>query len=758
MRCWWIVVGAACGSSQPLDHTSPQPMASGDSSVAAPVVSLSVATPRADLGERAERVERAGYSLVDNRHAAHRRTGDRLILDAGDIGFARYTRAGIAVSQWSIGTTVDGARASIAERIAALDVPLAAAPTQLAARVHGRARQTLTVRFGTRTARAPLATDGWQTIAIAIAPPDGFAPGEHTITLESSGGKLAYQWLAFAAQPITSDDDPRTLASFDSGQRALSLARDSEFEWYATVPATAELVASDVAAGCRVEVVATTSDRPRQVLGSLTETVRRVSLAAIADRAVGLSLVARDCPRARIGNPEIRLAGAAVADPPPVAKPPRYVVLWIMDALRADKLPPFQPGARAHTPTLSELAKTGIVYRQYYVQGNESQVSHSTMWTGVYPAVHNVRIVGKPGGVGGIPKKFAVLAEAVRGAGFRTEAVTANGFINDCCGYARGFDKYRNMMREANVINGLIFGEKIVAPALARLDTNRANPVYLYIGTVDTHGPWVARKPWIDIYSPPPYNGPFVLAGTADGLGIRPDSMGCHIIPKPPDIERMRAIYDSAISYQDQLVGNAIAKLKEWGIWDQTMLIITADHGEEWFEDGRCNHGGSQRDSLVRVPMLVHYPAGLPSGVVVEEGVEAVDLLPTIADVLSITPPAQVQGASMIPLAHGVGRGWPRPSYSSMYELSHAMRIGRWKMRVDHRGAASLYDMVGSPDELTDLAASHAVERRMLADSLNLFLALRWQWKKTTWGVASNLTATGADELDRATSGATASR
>jgi arylsulfatase A-like enzyme len=308
------------------------------------------------------------------------------------------------------------------------------------------------------------------------------------------------------------------------------------------------------------------------------------------------------------------------------------------------------------------------------------------------------------------------------------------------------------MMREKNAVNGRLLGEDILAAAIGRFDANRAEPLYLYMGTVDTHGPWIARKPWIDIYSPPPYNGPFVLAGTADGLGIVPDSMGCHKIPAPADIERMRAIYDSAISYQDKLVGDMIAKLKSWGIWDQTMLIITADHGEEWFEDGRCNHGGSLRDSLVNVPMLIHDPARFPGGTIVEEGVEAIDVFPTLLDVTGSAQPAELQGWSMAPIAQGFGRGWLRPSYSSMFEISHAMRIGKWKMKVGPQGVPVLFELTNDTlvDEKIDVSTARPVERRMLTDNFAMFLPLRTQWKKSLWGVTTNVTKQGAAELDRA--------
>ena len=87
---------------------------------------------------------------------------------------------------------------------------------------------------------------------------------------------------------------------------------------------------------------------------------------------------------------------------------------------------------------------------------------------------------------------------------------------------------------------------------------------------------------------------------------IKRGEMGCSIVPPPRDVERLRAIYDSAVSYQDARLGDLMVALERWGMKDETMIVVTADHGEEWFEDGRCGHGASLRDSLVRVPLLVH--------------------------------------------------------------------------------------------------------------------------------------------------------
>ena len=562
--------------------------------------------------------------------------------------------------------------------------------------------------------------------------------------LETTGGKtkLAVEWLRLGAQAVA--DDPRTRASFDGKAGTASLGKDAGLTWFVTVPDGAHLVA-DVSAGCRIEVRARASD-DSFAGGLLAGEAARIDLTKMAGKVVALQLTARECALATITKPRITLHG-----PAPVAAPkaeaPRYVILWVMDALRADKIPVFTPGARAQTPNLDELAKSSAVFRQYYVQGNESQTSHSSVWSGVYPAVHNVRLAGV-GGEWRLGAKFDVIAERLGEAGFYTTAVTGNGYVSDVDGYAQGFKAFRNMMHETGVENGIIYGARIVDAALDQLDKHRDQPTYLFFGTIDNHGPWIARKPWIDIYSPGPYHGPFQEFGTAKDLGFKPGSMGCSIIPPPADVERLRAIYDSAISYQDQQVGRLVAQLKSWGIWDQTMLIITADHGEELFEDVRCGHGGSLRDSLTRVPLLIHDPARFPGGTVVEEGAEGVDLLPTMLAAVGAPPVDDAQGEPLEALAEGVGRGWPRPSYASMYEYAHAMRIGRWKARVGKTGVPIVADMVDDPGETKDLSTTRLVERRLLTDHLGLFLALRAKWKKAAWGVVTNVTPAGAAALD----------
>ncbi|CAN5612958.1 hypothetical protein BH11MYX1_BH11MYX1_46320 [soil metagenome] len=710
------------------------------------------------------RSEHEVFDLVANRHTAHRAVAGEVVIDASTIGFARHVRFGLPAPYWHLNKLVEGEHAAVADRFASIDVPLThaqTATTQLTLRIHGSEKQALTIkangRAASKTATVKL-EPGWQTLAVAIDP-TRLVVGENQFAFETTGGKapIAVAWLRFgtarasvASPPASADEDPRTALAFDAKADAFDLAQNAEVAWYETIPDGANLVADVTPATCRLEVAARAGDDSLSG-GILEGEGARVDLSGSAGKVVRLALIARDCPKAHVTHGRITLHGpAAVALPR--AEPPRYIILWVMDALRADKLPSFTPGARAQTPNFDELAKSSTVFRQYYVQGNESQASHSSMWTSLYPAVHGIRLAGDPRRINSnLSKKFELIATQLSAAGYFTTAVTGNGYVNDEDGYTRGFKEFRNMMRETGVENNLIYGAKIVDAALAALDKHRDGPAYLFLGTIAPHGPWVARKPWIDIYSPGPYHGPLQEVGTAKDLGFKPGSMGCSIIPPPADIERLRAIYDSAVSYHDQQVGRLVANLKAWGIWDQTMLMITADHGEELFEDVRCGHGGSLRDSLVRVPLLVHDPSRFPGGTIVDEGAEAVDLLPTMLSALGRPQFAAEQGTPLEPLAQGIGKSWPTPSYASMYEYAHAMRIGRWKARVARSGVPLLGDLVEDPGETKNIVARHPVERRMLTDDLGLFLALRAVWHKQVWGPVNAMTVAGAAALDEAT-------
>ena len=136
--------------------------------------------------------------------------------------------------------------------------------------------------------------------------------------------------------------------------------------------------------------------------------------------------------------------------------------------------------------------------------------------------------------------------------------------------------------------------------------------------------------------------------------------------------------------------------------------------------------------------LAISYPKLFPAGTVFE-GADTVDILPTILDAIGQPIPEDAQGESLIPIAQGVGRGYPRPSIGSQYEFAHAMRLADWKVRVGGSGIPLLFHVEEDPLEKTDLADKRPVERRFLTDVFSTFLVNQRNWKKTKWGVPSNL-------------------
>jgi arylsulfatase A-like enzyme len=746
-----IVIAAIAGACGKGGGARPAGPGSDAGSGAAVAVGSGADAADAIDAAPAARIEHAAWKAGDNRMMAHRLVDGDLVVDAATTGVARYHRFGMPAPHWKLNAVVDGEKASTTETLPALEVPLTAEQIGAAAvvvRIHVAEPGRLAVRInGGRASDAPVPLiAGWQTVVVPVAA-GRWQIGENLIAFDAGRrAQVGIAWLRVAKAAAPSTDDPRAAGVFDPATDAFTFAGGAGLAWYVVIPVGANLVGDVVGdPACRIEVGAKTSDGTF-VGGLLAGAGARVDLSSLAGRAVRLELVVRDCDRATLTGGRITLHGEQPVVPAP-GPPPRYVVLWVMDAQRADRIPVFQPGTPVETPAFDELAKGGVVFRQFYVQGNESQTSHASIWTGLYPATHGVRGSGS-GGKARIDKSMPVLGAQIKAAGYATAGVTGNGFVTDYGGYARGFDLFRNLMREKEALNAEIKGTRIAGVALEQLDGLRADPTFVFLGTIDTHSPHIGQQPWLDRYDPH-YRGPLQRVATAEVLGLIKGRMGCHKVPPQKEIDRFRVIYDTETSYQDSVLGGFVEALKTRGIYDQTMIVITADHGEELYEDGvHCGHGGSLRETLIRVPLLVHYPARFPGGTIVEEGAEGVDILPTILDAIDAPAVDSVQGTSLRPLAHGVGKGWAAASYASQYERAHAMRIGKYKIRVGKSGMPKIEDLQDDPGEHGDYVRTRPVERRMLTDHLGLFLSLRSRWKKATWGGITNMSAVAATEID----------
>jgi choline-sulfatase len=677
--------------------------------------------------------EHAVYSLVDNRLSAHLTRGGGLLVPAGSAGFAKYLRfANVmkgAKKQFELRQTEGEVRvARLAGKSGTVYVPLTAAQAgraKVRLRVFANSESTVSLRVNDGKDINGKLARGWSTVELTV-PTGQLKDGENALQLfmKSSGVELA--WLQIGATAPVGDDGQA--AFYDPAKRALILPSDAQMSWYVAVPDGARLTGDLADGDCAVAVRATAEDGATAE-GKLVGTGSAVDLSALAGRAAGLELEATGCASAALSSAVLAVPGEAPA--PQRGDPPKHVVFIVMDSLRADRMQTFNPRARAVTPNFDKLAESSTLFTANYVQGNESQVSHASMWTSNYLAKHKAIAMSDH-----LPDKWTTIDEVAKKAGKFVAGASGNGYIRPARGFGNAWDRFVN-----HIEKGLgLKGGDIMDKGLAFIEPKKDQPWFLYLGFIDTHVTWRAKQPWLDQYDGG-YKGRFASEFGDDG----PGGFAKDLSDREKD--HVRALYDANVSYQDDLLGQLVEKLKSWGVWDHTMLVITADHGDEQWEDGRVGHGGSERESLIHVPLIVHYPAMFPA-VRIAEGTEGIDIVPTIADALGVQADPEWQGASLVRLANG-GGGYALMSTSSQYENAHGGRIGHWKLKLIGTQTPRLYNLASDPGERNDLwgKPSAQIGARLLLDPMWLLRNWNVEWKKAQWGNAAAVTSRFAADL-----------
>jgi len=656
------------------------------------------------------------FDLVANRPLAHEQVRGGLFIDAGAVGFPKYLRFG-RPQPWKLAQKDGALLVAGLKGGGKLLVPLtaeqaASGVVALRVRVGKAGRVGVTVDKQKAVAEV---TPGWNT-AVARLPAGALKAGDNLLALDVPGD-IALHWVQVGGEA----------PSVDAGPPPVELSPEGGLAYYVVVPmagAFEAVLAGD--ATCKPWLrVTTTGMAP--MMAQFKPGKAAASLAAYSGKPVRLALGVNGCPRLSITSAGLTVPGAAPQRL--TAKPPSNVIIWLTDNTRADKVRTFNPKARAETPVLDGLAKRGALFMNAYAQGNESRLSHASLWTSMYPVVH-----GMISGEAVLPSKWVTMAEAVKPTGLTTLGISANGYINKRWGFGDGWDAYKNHLHEG----GGLMAEHLVAGALKMLEKRWDKRFFMYIGSIDAHVSWKAHEPWLSKYDGEhgPYTGKYKKALYDPELDL---IAAGKVKLSDRDKQRVVALYDADISYNDQQLGVLLAELEKRGHKDDTMIIVTSDHGEEFWEHGKIGHGQSSREELTHVPLLIVYPPLLPPGTVIDEAVDVMDAMPTVLDALGGKAPADWQGMSLLPLAQGLGRGYPTAAVTTQYENAHSMRVGRWKMRVGGDGEASLHEIPVDPFERTDVIDKQPEARRVLTDAMSLFLVLRKQWKKSLWGTPSNL-------------------
>jgi arylsulfatase A-like enzyme len=386
------------------------------------------------------------------------------------------------------------------------------------------------------------------------------------------------------------------------------------------------------------------------------------------------------------------LAACASPERPPPSPP--HVVVIVADTLRADRLGVYGC-TLGLTPFLDSYAARGVVFQRAYTASPWTLPSVATLFTSRFPSQHGVVAHDSV-----LPESELTLAEVLRTRGYATAAFSANGLMRPQGGLGQGFDVFDILGPYGSA--GKVTGDLVNKVALAWVDglrrgAGRIPPIFLYVHYMDPHLPYLPSADALER----------VLAGRP-----RPDLAALNaltpVLPVQPNLDQMLPDlwdgYNASVASLDNAIVSLLTELDRRDIFDNAVVVFTADHGEEFREHGRFGHGEDLYNEVVHVPLLLLRPERAVR-LDVAEVISLVDVAPTILAHLRIASPAAFVGTPWTAPAHGAARA-PHPAFIELIPTSgkdvspaRAVVEGSHKRIVADDGTTQSFDLSVDPGE-----------------------------------------------------------
>jgi choline-sulfatase len=602
---------------------------------------------------------------------------------------------------------------------------------QVALRLRARGGpRMVSVRLNGQVAGRARVGSAFATVSVPLGP-GMVVPGPMELVLDvdsanpavpapPGGVDVDWLWLGRSRDGAFPQSGPRVAPmTFGDGTRRTLLApTPRNYAFYFDVPPAASLVFDYGGEAGTKFIVRARVDRayaPRVVFqanavpGRWKEAV--VDLSPLAGRTIKLELMTQGSISAGWGDPEIMVPRDATKAPAPGSrKPARNVILLVMDTARADVFRPFNAKSTVRTPAFDRLSEESTVFTSAYAAENWTKPSVATILSGLYPTTH-----GTKGDSDVLSSDVRLLSEHLQRKSFATASFIANGYCSDKFGFKRGWDEYRNYIRE----NKPSEAEHVFGDALTWITKHTEERFFVYLQTIDPHVPYDPPAEYLRMYFPGDYRGR--VGRSLDGL----EQLAIASQKKPIDAQDwnyIKALYEAEVTYHDAHLGKFLAKLDEMGLLDETLFVVTNDHGEELRDHGKLGHGHSLYEELVRAPLMIRYPA-LFRGQRVREPAENVDIFPTVLEALGLEPVSDIDGVSLLPMLEGKPPAVPNYAISEFRDGYRSVRVGRWKMIAGQNGQRRLFDLEADPAEQTDQVRRSFIASRMCEQHLSEFLA-----------------------------------
>ncbi len=389
------------------------------------------------------------------------------------------------------------------------------------------------------------------------------------------------------------------------------------------------------------------------------------------------------------------------------------VVLLIIDTLRADRLGCYGYD-KPTTPAIDEVAEESVLFEQAYVQWASSLPSHASIMASMHPYYHGAFPNGKS-----LNPKLLTLPKILKEYGYTNGAFVSNALVGNQYNFELGYNTFTDLthfdyrdtswrmwLHELNLIrlyDKLANRDLFTELAVSWIEHHQNRPFFLWGQWLHPHAPYnppeeVLRK-FEDSYS-----------GIADGslqqiFDIRQGNVELSEV----DQRHYSALYDAEVAVSDMQIQRIYDRLKSLGLVENSIIIITSDHGENMLEHGlEYGHAGVH-ESSVRIPLIFRLPDRTAEQVRIPQVVQSIDIAPTVLDLIDVPAPEQFQGRSMMPLLEGDGVDWPNEAYCVGFWKKRnffGLRKGDWKLILDARKdnhTWELYHLPTDPHETNNL-------------------------------------------------------
>ena len=415
-------------------------------------------------------------------------------------------------------------------------------------------------------------------------------------------------------------------------------------------------------------------------------------------------------------------------------KPPQGVILIIADTLRRDHLE-FYGYQRETSPVLASLATDGALFLDNISQGTWTKVSVSSIMTSLYPATTGIKDMPDR-----LPASVTTLAEAYRTAGYATFATSSVPFTGRLTNLHQGVEVLHERsslppVEPSSSKTARTYTDRL----LDWIEIQQDVPFFAFLHVFDPHSPFEPYRPYESMFMTADEMAAFradlakALEGEEDQFMVRQVLPTLEALEKagidvPTFIQREKDWYDASIRAMDVEIGRLMERLDQLGLAVNFVIAFMSDHGEEFLEHGKQFHGYNAYGEMLNVPLFFWGPSWVPSGVVVEETVQSIDVMPTLMEISRLPLPDAIQGQSLLSLlvdGNPTTLGWtPRPAFAerayapeafeddeepldSIVIVSDGWKLIRNFMRPEGIPEYELFNHVEDPLNLVNVADQH---------------------------------------------------